>query len=169
MAKLIPVAIWYNPADGATCPLCWDLISVFQGMPFIVGSAEYWMAMGTFHPNCRWYYVYTVMPLSEYKEPPPLTEAIPADSSTWDIAFTSFMPIAALGYQTDRIAGRDVKRKQGAVQEGTPVYNEDDYQSARQKLRTMIRQSALTIDEMFDRIVKKFGVNGVLAFNEANL
>ncbi len=169
MPEMIPVAIWYNPADGATCSLCWDLISVYQGMPFIVGSAEYWMAMGTFHRNCRWIYIYTVIPISELKEAPPLTDAIPADSKTWGIAYNSFVPLPVLAEKRKRIAERPIKRKEGAIQQGTTVFNREHYQSAKQLIRQLIRTGGLTIDKIYAKIVKKYGVSGIVAYNEAGL
>ena len=169
MAKTIPVAIWTHPADSITCDLCWSLLGVYQGMVFIIGSPEYWAAMGIFHPNCRFLYIYSVIPIKEMKTIPAMTEAIPADSPTWDIAFFTIVPIEALSFRTDRIAVRPIRRKQGAIQEGTPVFSREAYQSAKQKLRELIRKGELTLDVIYDRLVRKFGVNGILAYNESGL
>ncbi len=162
---IIPTATWYNTDDSDTCDFCKELIGSLQGKRFIVGSPAYFDNMGTFHPNCRWWYSYGVIPAGVITTQPERVDVLPPDNPAWDIAHKSIVPLQVWPHKIDRIAARGIKRKQGAIQEGTDKYDLELVQKAKQEIRRLTKQGELT-EKQRDRLIRKYGINYFVAFNE---
>ncbi len=163
---IIPTATWHNTLDDRTCDFCSELIGSLQGVRFIVGSSAYWDNMGTFHPNCRWRYNYGVIPVGVITTEPKRVDILPPTAPAWDIAHKSIIPLQVWPHRIDRIVARPIKRKQGAVQEGTDKYDLNLVQKAKQEYRKLVKQATLTLDKIRDKLIRKYGINAFVAFNK---